>query len=78
MTLAIKDIKEGDTFYECEYGANDEYIALENASRIDDDTMVGWQVMGKHTETGAEVQFFASDLYGGAYGPKLYWQPAYY
>jgi hypothetical protein len=69
--LTIDQIKKGDTFYECESGFNDEYVALCNPCRRDD----GWAIYGRHVEDQCRVRFFQHDQYSGYV--KLYSYPAY-
>lgn len=81
MTINIQTIKQGDTFYECDYGINVEYIALCDPYRAEQDS--GWALLGKAISSSNpkdvlvdEQEFFCSDQYP-AYGPKLYSYPAY-
>lgn len=70
--IKIKDIKCNDTFYECERGFNDEFVATCDAYRKDN----GWAVRGTHALHSYEVDFYVRDGFE-AYGPKLYSAPAY-
>lgn len=70
MRLEIKNIKKGDIFYECEAGYNMQFLALEDAKRIDD----GWGFKGQGIQ--GVVDFYVADGYSH-YGPKLYSQPEY-
>lgn len=79
--IKIKDIKKGDTFFECEYGDNVEYEAINDAYRAEQDS--GWAVDGTligcnevNANIGYKQRFYCSDKFEG-YGPKLYWQEQY-
>jgi hypothetical protein len=69
--LNLKDIKQGDTFWECESGFNDEYIASEDAKHNGS----GWGVKARFVESGIEMDFFEADRYRGML--KLYSSPQY-
>lgn len=83
MTITIQSLKEGDTFYECQYGINVEYVALCDPYRAENDS--GWAIDGEMISStskydqeriGEQQWFFASDRYPH-YGPKLYLDPEY-
>jgi hypothetical protein len=75
--LNIEDIKNGDTFFECEYGANDEYVACSDPFKKQVGTEYeGWAIFGTRVEGGDKIEFFAASKF--SYGPKLYSYPAYF
>lgn len=69
--MQISSINRGDTFYECESGFNDKYVAVCNPCRRDG----GWAIYARHVEHGYRVKFFEHDNYSGML--KLYTYPAY-
>lgn len=79
--MNLKDIKQDQVFYECQYGMNARCVALEDARRViePDKGRDGWALnvriaIGKHPET--EVEYFEAEN-PGAYGLRLYAQPQY-
>lgn len=74
--MNIEDIKCGDTFYECSYGENDEFVAVSDPYKkyVGQDNE-GWAIKGRSTEDNSEIEFFAAERYG--YGPHLYSEPQY-
>lgn len=74
MTIKIQQLREGDTFFECDYGIDVEYTANGNPFRAEKDR--GWAIVGTCVQTGVESYFYTSDTYP-AYGPKLYLKPQY-
>lgn len=75
-SVYIKHIKKGETFFECEYGYNDEYVAVSDPYRF----YVGQENEGWAIDAispgGKEVRFFNADN-ASAYHPKLYCSPQY-
>ena len=74
MTIKIHQLREGDTFFECDYGVNVEYTAKGNPFRAEND--MGWAIMGICAQTDEETYFYTSDKYPH-YGPKLYLDEQY-
>ena len=74
MTIKIQQLREGDTFFECDYGINVEYIAKGDPFRAEKDR--GWAITGICAHTAEETYFYTSDAYPH-YGPKLYLKPQY-
>ena len=73
MTIKIQSLKKGDTFFECDYGINVEYVATCDPYRAENDQ--GWAIDGQ-TLQGADTHFYVCDAYP-AYAPKLYPMPEY-
>jgi len=71
MRIHIKDIKEGQHFWEKHL----EFVALEDAFRQDE----GWKVMGARVADpyGPYTYFFVKDNFEH-YGPDLYTEQAYF
>lgn len=73
--IKIKDIKEGDIFYECQYGNNMGFIAIGNPYLKEEGTeFQGWAIMAKNKTQ--EIEFFHAEKFG-VYAPKLYREPQY-
>ena len=77
--VKLRDVTEGDVFYESEYGEDIEWHALESARRVDDEHE-GWRRRGFacrcRSRGGRELDLFESEN-PGAHGLKLYSQPEY-
>jgi hypothetical protein len=69
--LKVKDIRKGDTFYECERSNNIELTALENAEKLSE----GWSCKVKNNQ-GEVFELFLSDK-TTHHGPNLFWAPQY-
>lgn len=68
MMLQIEQIKKGDTFWECESGFNDEFIALCDAHQKND----GWTLTAEPASGGDPIEFFARIGTPSCYHPRLY------
>ena len=71
--LEFKEIKKDDVLYECEYGENVKYVALEDAHRKVGDREY-WIFKGRRISTGGVINFGSRE--GFSY-PKLYKEPEY-
>lgn len=73
--LHIKDIRNGDEFYECEIGQNIKWTALEDAREVREESRQGY-VVAVRGENEKEMELFeAYEPYG--YGLRLYTVPIY-
>ena len=68
--LLVKDLKKDQEFFECEYGVNEHYTALEDARRVVNESSDGWECKGRN-DVGEVVNFF-QDHAITHYGPHLY------
>lgn len=71
MRLHPKDIKVGDTFYECERGMNEKMVCESNPANDGDE----W-TFDATNEQGRSVNYFYKDS-AEAYAPRLYDSPQY-
>ena len=73
--LDFKEIKKDKIFYECEYGTNMKFIALEDAHRKKGDEEY-WEFKGRRVKTGEVIDFGSREGFSH-YAPKLYKEPEY-
>lgn len=67
-----KTMKNGDVFYECEYGRNYEFIVV-TEPKCDNNK---WTWTAKNTKTDQIVEYLITEGYEH-YGPRIYSQPQY-
>jgi hypothetical protein len=70
--INIRDIKNGDLFWECEQGQDALFVATDDAHKEPH----GIGVNGREIPCGRPQHFFENDRASG-YGPRLYSQPQY-
>ena len=79
--LLIKDLKEGETIYECEHGINRKMRILESPKKEEKNLLIGereyeqWTVLVV-TDIGIKIQLLQTENHLH-YGPNLYYQPQY-
>lgn len=71
MSIKLKDIKKGQTFFECQYGCNVQWEALEDAKVQDS----GHACLSKRTD-GSTLELFCAK--GMDHYLKLYSEPEYF
>ena len=77
MNYDIQTAKKGDIFYECQYGENIKMIALEDVRLVKDDVYAGgggYELWVSTPDGNIELKQCVSP---GAYGLRLYKEPAY-
>jgi len=73
----VQNLKIGDTFYECQRGNNLCMTVTEEPkpmSEVHGNRRIGFKA---ESDDGLVIDYVYTEKLSSAYGPKLYWQPAY-